>query len=370
MITLFWGCNQTSNNGGRPYDESLEILKAQYAKGFSISSISNGFLIEVYNPWQGATNIKYRYAFTDDISNDGIKGFDEVVNFPVQRVVCLSTTHIAYIDFVDQTERIVGISGSELVSNPLVRDGIEKGIIRDVGYEQSLNYELLVSLKPDVVFSYGVGAESAGYLQKLKDMKIPVVFIADYLEESPLGKAEWVKVFGAIFGMYYESERLFSEIEEQYLKVKNSVFGIESKPSVFINLPWKDVWYFPGSQSYMANLIEDAGGNYIFSSLTGNRSYPFSMEVAIEKGMVADVWINSGTAHTLQDIALEFPRLAIIPSFKSGRVYNNNNRTNPTGGNDFWESGVTNPHIILKDLVKIFYPERIDHELVYYKQLQ
>jgi iron complex transport system substrate-binding protein len=369
MVTMFLGCNQTMNDRGQAEDVNLAILKLQHAKGFTISLISNGFIIEVFNPWQGATNIKYRYAFMDEIPEVELRGFDEVITFPVQRVVCLSTTHVAFIDLVNESEKIVGISGFELVSNPLVRAGFEKGIVRDVGYEQSLNYELLVELKPDVVFSYGVGAESAGYLQKLKDLKIPVVFIADYLEESPLGKSEWVKVFGAIFGKYYESDSLFSEIEGEYLKVKEIVAGIENKPNVFINLPWQEAWYFPGNQSYMASLIEDAGGNYIFSNLTGNHSYPFSVEVALEKGMVADIWINTGTAHTLKDIALEFPRLTILPSYKDGKVFNNNNRTIPAGGNDFWESGVTSPHLILKDLVKIFYPDSIDHDLVYYKQL-
>jgi iron complex transport system substrate-binding protein len=369
LIITAMGCKQVSNESRKPEIDSLSIRQTIYAKGFTISLISNGFIIEVFNPWQGATNIKYRYAFMDETSEDELKGFDEVITFPVQRVVCLSTTHVAFIDLVGESEKIVGISGSELVSNPLVRVGFERGIVRDVGYEQSLNYELLVELKPDVVFSYGVGAESAGYLQKLKDLKIPVVFIADYLEESPLGKSEWVKVFGAIFGKYYESDSLFSEIEGEYLKVKEIVAGSENKPNVFINLPWQEAWYFPGNQSYMASLIEDAGGNYIFSNLTGNHSYPFSVEVALDKGMMADVWINTGTAQTLKNIALEFPRLTILPSYKNGKVFNNNNRTIPTGGNDFWESGVTSPHLILKDLVKIFYPDSLDHDLVYYKQL-
>lgn len=348
--------------------DSLKVA-VDYANGFSINRLSQGFELTVTNPWQDAKGVSYKYLLTSDGKRGG-NGYSEVIQIPVKRVVCLSTTHIAFIDRLNMASSVVGVSGSNFVTSKRVQERIESGLVRDVGYEQALNYELLVSLKPDVVLAYGVGAEMAGYLQKLKDLYIPVVFVGDYLEESPLGKTEWLKAFGLLFDDLPKADSIFNRIAFEY----NSVMGYLPKdlknPTVFLNLPWKDVWYFPGGQGYMANLIADAGGNYSLSHLKGNRSYPFSIENALEYAIASDIWLNTGMANSLIEVANELPIAKSLPILAEGRVFNNNNRVNPTGGNDFWESGVVNPHIILKDLIKIFHPNHIQHELVYYKQLQ
>lgn len=340
------------------------------AKGFSIAIEEGGYVLNVFNPWQEAKGVNYSYLLT---SNDSIlsnSDFTEVINIPVSRVVCLSTTHIAFIDKLGSTESIVGISGSNFISNPLVRKGIERSLVKDVGFEQSINYELLVDLKPDVVFTYGVGAEMAGYLLKLKDLGIPVVFIGEYVEENPLGKAEWLKVFGLFFDQKEVADSLFINIEKEYNSTANQLVGVKNKPNVFINLPWKDIWYFPGGDGYMAKLIHDAGGNYALSNLKGSKSFPYSIESAIEIGMNADIWINTGSANSLNDILSDHSILRDLPVLKNGYIYNNNRLVNEFGGNDFWESGVVNPHIVLKDLSKILHPDLINHNLVYYQQLR
>jgi len=370
LVYLLSSCGQNPNKQQDIELDDMELLPVAYAQGFSISEVSGGFLLTVTNPWQDAQEVRYRYFLgKGDLISDK-KGFNETIPAPVKRIVCLSTTHIAYIDRLGESDAIVGVSGTGFVSNLTVRERIELGYVKDVGYEQALNYELLVSLKPDVVLAYGVGAEMAGYLQKLKDMRIPVIFIGDYLEENPLGKAEWLKVFGLLVGKYQQADSLFAIIASEYNDIKTSLPADISKPKVFINLPWKDVWYFPGGQGYMANLIADAGGNYSLTHLMGSKSYPFSIENALEYAANADVWINTGTVNSLSEIVNELPIVKGMPILTHGRVFNNNNRVNSTGGNDFWESGVVNPHIIIKDLIKIFHPNHLDHDLVYYKELQ
>ncbi|MDX9768893.1 MAG: ABC transporter substrate-binding protein [Tenuifilaceae bacterium] len=348
--------------------DSLKVA-VDYANGFSINRLSQGFQLTVTNPWQDAKGISYKYLLTSD-GKVSPKGYSEVIPIPVKSVVCLSTTHIAFIDRLSMTSSVVGVSGTNFVTSKRVQERIESGLVRDVGYEQALNYELLVSLKPDVVLAYGVGAEMAGYLQKLKDLNIPVVFVGDYLEESPLGKTEWLKAFGLLFDDLPKADSIFNRIAFEYNSVMGYLPKDQKNPTVFLNLPWKDVWYFPGGQGYMANLIADAGGNYSLSHLKGNRSYPFSIENALEYAITSDIWLNTGMANSLSEVANELPIAKSLPILAEGRVFNNNNRVNPTGGNDFWESGVVNPHIILKDLIKIFHPNHIQHELVYYKQLQ
>jgi iron complex transport system substrate-binding protein len=349
--------------------DNLDANPTKHAKGFSIATIPNGHIVSVFNPWQGAKDITYSYALTESDHNLVPQNVNEAISVPVSRIVCLSTTHIAFIDYLNKTDLVIGISGANYVSNPSLRERVKNGMVKDVGYEQALNYELIVSLKPEVVFSYGVGAEMAGYVQKFNDLKIPVVFIGDYLEESPLGKAEWLKVFGLFVGKSIEADSLFNIIEEDYLNTKQLVSDVTSRPTVFLNTPWKDVWYFPGNKGYMATLINDAGGDYILSRLQGNQSHPFSLEAAIEQGINADIWINTGSSASIKEITDVVPMVRRFSSITNGKVFNNNLRLNEFGGNDFWESGVVNPHLVLRDLVKIFHPDSIQHKMVYYQQL-
>lgn len=362
-----------SQRGSKPVDYSnpnTTTISNIYAQGFSICEVENGTVLNVFNPWQEANDVKYSYFLAKKGLRENNSNFNEVIPVPVNRIVCLSTTHIAYIDRLESGNQIVGVSGTGFVSSKFIRQRIEKGLVSDVGYEQALNYELIVSLKPDVVFAYGVGAEMAGYLQKLKDLKIPVVFIGDYLEENPLGKAEWIKAFGLFVDKYSIADSIFNQIATEYNHLKEVVSDFKEKPAVFINLPWKDVWYFPGGQGYMASLINDAGGNYLLSHLAGSRSYPFSIENAMEYAAKADIWINTGTVNSVSDISAELPILKGLPIISSESIFNNNCCVNASGGNDFWESGVINPHIILKDLVKIFHPHQLEHQLVYYKKVK
>lgn len=370
LSLLIIACGQRQSNEQDNHISNSKLLPVSHARGYTISEIDNGVSLTVLNPWQDAHNVQYKYLFCRDKETDLDKGFSEVIPVPVKRVVCLSTTHIAYIDGLGASDAIVGVSGAGFVSNTNVRSRIGKGLVKDVGYEQALNYELLVSLKPDVVLAYGVGAEMAGYLQKLKDLRIPVVFVGDYLEENPLGKAEWLKVFGLLLGKYQQADSLFTDIAQEYNRIKSSLPSGLNKPKVFLNLPWKDVWYFPGGQGYMANLIADAGGDYILNHLQGSKSYPFSIENALEYAAKSDIWLNTGMANSISEIESDLPIVKGLAVLTTGNVFNNNNRVNPTGGNDFWESGVVNPHIILKDLIEILYPQNQNHQLVYYKQLQ
>jgi iron complex transport system substrate-binding protein len=370
VLLALSSCRQKGSIEREDGISTSNFLRVDYAQGFTIAEKENGFILTVTNPWQDAQGVHYKYFFDYHKSKHKEKDFNEAIPIPVNRLVCLSTTHIAYIDRLEASNAIVGVSGAGFVSNLNVRERINNGFVKDVGYEQALNYELLVSLKPDVVLAYGVGAEMAGYLQKLRDLKIPVVFVGDYLEENPLGKAEWLKVFGLMLGKYPQADSLFNRIAQEYNNTKGSLPNDLDKPRVFLNLPWKDVWYFPGGQGYMANLIADAGGNYCLSHLKGTKSYPFSVENALEYAAKSDVWLNTGMVNSLSEIENDLPIVKRLPILSSGRVYNNNNRVNATGGNDFWESGVVNPHLILKDLIKIFHPNHLEYDLVYYKQLQ
>jgi iron complex transport system substrate-binding protein len=369
FVLVIVACNSQVKHSEKSFNATEETVSVLYAKGFSVTTSDSSSTLMVFNPWQGASNQVYTYELCQSPTKKRLNRKVEVVNLPVERVVCLSTTHIAFINSFKELNKIVGVSGSNYISNQYIQQQIKSGKIFDLGYEQSLNFELLLQTKPDIVFAYGIGSESLGYLKRIKELGITVIMIGDYLERSPLGKAEWIKVFGLLLGKTREADSIFSSIEGEYLALKVQLQSQTSKPKVFLNLPWNDVWYFPGNDNYMAKLIEDAGGEYVMRDLSGNQSHPISFEVAMEKGSESEFWINLGSFNSLSQIVQAYPRLKNMPPMLSGKVYNNNNRSTADGGNDMWESGVVNPHIIIKDLGKIFHPKALDHELFYYKKL-
>ncbi len=367
VICASYSCNSNSDLKKQTSITS-ELMKAElkYAKHFEILKYDSVISINVFNPWQFAKDKSFNYIFSLSKTNN-----QKTIHIPVKRVICLSTSHIGFIATLNKQSNIVGVSGTQFIYDSLTNALINKGKIVDVGYEQSLNYELILSLKPDVIIAYGVESQNIGYITKLEELGLPIVFVAEYLEETPLAKAEWLKFFGVIFNLENTSDSLFLVIDSEYNNVKNIASKFTDKPTVFAGLPWKDSWFIAGGRSNFANLLNDAGALYIWKNDTSKESFPLNLELVFNKVSNADYWINSGSANSLQEISSSDSRLKSLSAFKNKKVYNNNYIKNSYGGNDYWESGVVNPQIVLKDLVKIFHPQAFpDYKIHYYKKLE
>ena len=168
-----------------------------------------------------------------------------------------------------------------------------------------------------------------------------------------------------------EGEKVFAEIPVRYNVLKKKVAdNILDAPSVMLNTPYGDSWFMPSTESYVARLIKDAGGDYIYKKNTGNASAPIDLEEAYLLASQADMWLHVGMANTLDELKAACPKFIDTRCFRGGQVYNNNARTNAAGGNDYYESAVVNPDLVLRDLVKIFHPELVEEDFVYYKQLK
>lgn len=283
-------------------------------------------------------------------------------------IVAMSSTHIAMLDAIGETARVVGVSGLDYISNPDIQ--ARRDSIGDVGYEGNINYELLLSLDPDLVLLFGVNGASA-MESKLKELGIPFMYVGDYLEESPLGKAEWLVALSEVVGKRAKGEKVFADIPIRYNALKQKVSGaVLDAPSVMLNTPYGDSWFMPSTENYAVRLITDAGGDYIYKKNTGNSSTPIDLEEAYLLASEADMWLNVGMANTLDELKAACPKFADTRCVRNGYVYNNNARTNAAGGNDYYESAVVNPDLLLRDLVKIFHPELVEEDFVYYKQLK
>jgi iron complex transport system substrate-binding protein len=275
------------------------------------------------------------------------------------------------ISALGEENSITGVSGQDFIYSPAVKINIEKGLVSDVGYEANLNKELVIKLSPDLIMIYGIGSESAGYVGKIKELGIKVLINADYLETDPLSRAEWVKLFGALYDRKSMADSIFNSEAVQYNTLKSHILGsITDKPKVLLGMPFKDTWYISPGNSFISRLISDAGGDYIWNDLNSSVSMPYGIENVFLKALNADYWLNISTVNSKSDISYVDERLTELPCFKNGNLYNNNRRITEGGGNDFWESGSIYPHLLLKDIASILHPDLFSgHELVFYKKI-
>lgn len=347
-----------------------QSVSVKFAKGFEIRDQGSYQTLMIYNPWQKAKNISYRYHLcaSDTLINE--QGKETNIKVPVKRVICLSTTHIGFIDYIEELGSIVGLSGSRYVSNPYLLDQIHKGNVHDVGYDEGINYELILELKPDLVIAYGVSGNETGFSEKLKELGVRVMFVAEYLEENPLAKMEWVKVFAALYRKEDEISVKYDSAVDNYSSLVRMVSGLRHRPTVLLGLPWKGSWYISGGDSYIAQLISDAGGEYLWEHSKFRDSKPMSLETIFSKAYEADYWLNTGIANSIGEILDIDKRFESLSCMRNSKVYNNNKLMNPQGGNEYFEKGVVEPEVILADLITILHPEILpSHQLKYYQRL-
>lgn len=345
-----------------------DIYTPEYASGFKILGADNvqSTLIQVFNPWQGAKDVKMSY-FISRNGEQAPAGFTgPTIPAGAKQIVCMSSSYIAMLDALGQADRIVAVSGIDYVSNPYII--AHKDSIKDMGPE--MNYELLLGLKPDVVLLYGIGDAQTAVTDKLKELSIPYMYVGEYLEESPLGKAEWMVALSELTDSREKGIEIFSEIPKRYQTLKDLTASVEQRPTVMFNTPWNDSWIMPSTKSYMAQLVNDAGADYIYKENTSNSSAPIGLETAYGLIQKADYWINVGMASTLDELKAVNPKFTDAKSVREKTAYNNNLRLTATGGNEYWESAVVRPDIVLRDLIHIFHPELVSDSLYYYRHLE
>ena len=345
-----------------------DIYTPEYASGFKILGADNvqSTLIQVFNPWQGAKDVEMSY-FISRNGEQAPAGFTgPTIPAGAKQIVCMSSSYIAMLDALGQADRIVAVSGIDYVSNPYII--AHKDSIKDMGPE--MNYELLLGLKPDVVLLYVIRDAQTAVTDKLKELSIPYMYVGEYLEESPLGKAEWMVALSELTDSREKGIEIFSEIPKRYQTLKDLTASVEQRPTVMFNTPWNDSWIMPSTKSYMAQLVNDAGADYIYKENTSNSSAPIGLETAYGLIQKADYWINVGMASTLDELKAVNPKFTDAKSVREKTAYNNNLRLTATGGNEYWESAVVRPDIVLRDLIHIFHPELVSDSLYYYRHLE
>jgi iron complex transport system substrate-binding protein len=365
-ILFLFSCKQESETEIRV---EVQQIKNEYAKLFSIYKYESYNKLITRNKEGSTENVYYLFDKNDTIP-DTLKNM-QIVRTPVNKAITLSTTHLSFFDALDKIECIKAVSDYRYIYNKEVHKKIDEGKIEAVGYENALDFELLISLSPDLVCVYDINGTISPIINRLKKFQIPVIQINEYLESSPLAQSEWIKVFGLLVNEERKAAEYFKQISESYEKLKQLTDSIHEKPNVLLNMPWKGTWYIPGGNSNIAQMIHDAGGDYIWAETDEIHTIPMSIEDVYLKTTYADLWLNPGQANSISDIIFTDNRLMDFAPVKTGSVYNRNKRISEKGANDYMESGTIRPDLILKDLVYILHPQLLpDHEFFYYKKLE
>lgn len=348
----------------------LETVPLTYAKGFEVQKGEGFWILEVNQPWTGADK-SYRYLILNEEVEKPELEVDAMVKLPVDRVILTSTTQIPHLDLLGDTDKLIGFPNFDLISSQKVWGQIESGMMTDLGSGPSANLEMMIDLQPDWVMISTLG-EDLRQLDLLGQSGVPALINGEYVEQHPLGRAEWIKFTGVMLGKYEEAVRVFEEIEMAYQEAEALIKNQTNlkRPKVLSGVLYEDVWYVPGADSWGAKILQNAGGDYVFSDQAGSGSIQLSYEYVLDHAMEASNWIGSADFESVEQMGDAEPRYRAFHAFQNGSIYTYTKKKGPKGGLEYFELGYVRPDLVLKDLIKILHPQLLpDYDLYFYRQL-
>lgn len=370
LLIFLFGCTTKNSNTSENNIPGADTIKNYDAKGFIIENYSHFKVITLLNPWDAHIPLgKYLLINENQELPHTHPEVDKIIRTPVKHVAALSTTHIGMLHQLGLDASIIGVTDPFRVNNPLVRSGLEKKEIHNLGGSMNVDIEKLIALSPDAIFKSGFAQVKQKDKQILQS-GLPVVYISEWQEITPIARAEWLKVFGAFYEKEDFADSLFNAIRMRYELISKKANNIRVKPKVLAGYNFKGTWYMPGGQSYMARLIADAGGDYFWKDDNSTGSIPLGFETVMEKSQHADYWLGV-EENTFEELLANDKRIKVFKPFIERHIYHRNKLRTPEGGNDYWESGIVRPDIVLSDFIKIIHPEILpEYETTYYDLLQ
>jgi iron complex transport system substrate-binding protein len=378
LLFFFVSCNSEQSQSEKEVSELgessySEQVKINHAKGFTITYHNNYKLVSILSPFESSTDTsKYILLNRGTPAPDHAENV-QIIEIPVKSLAATSSMHVALLEFLDSEGIITGLSNPQYIYSAKVQAAIKAGKIINIGRDQGLNEEKLVEMHPDVVMAMGGPGAKTDHYSILAQAGIPVLINSEWIEKTPLARAEWVKLVAALVNKEKLVNEKFGEIEAEYARLSKLAKDAKEKPSIISGLNTKDAWFLPNGDSYMSQFFRDAGGNYHWSNTKATGSLPLNFEAVYPIALQADAWLNVGfdKNDTKANILAQDSRYSDFKAFKSGQMFSYNGRVNEQGANDFFESGTVNPHTVLADLIKILHPQLLpEHKPVYYKQLR
>ena len=367
MVFLF-GCK--TNNEKDNTKISTVTNSVKYAKGLELFHYKGFTVMKVTKPWpEATTGFTYILKEKDGIIPDSLKQFP-VISIPIHSIVVTSTSHIPALEMLGVENSLIGFPTTNFISSSKTRKRIDDGKVREVGVNESLNTEVLIDLKPDAIVTFGINNNNST-IDNLMKSGIHVFINGDWTEQSPLGKAEWIKFFGALYDIDTKANTLFNSIEANYNVALALAEKTTVKPNVLSGSIYQDKWYVPLGESWASIFIRDAKANYLWKDKKGFGSLSLSFEKVYEKAQNAEFWIGPGDFSSLKQMSDSNTHYAEFASFKNKKVYSYAVNKGPKGGIVYFELASARPDLVLKDLIKIFHPELLpNHYPFFFKKLK
>lgn len=364
VILLFYSCKNDKESNSQVAAETIKS-NIKYAKGFDIKYFKSHKKLIIKAPYLEAKET-YEFTLIKNKKNNTLN----TIQTPISSVVVTSTTHIPFLELLQCEDRLVGFPNTDYISSKKTRAFIEMGSLKELGNEENINTELLLDLKPDIVVGFSLNSNNKMF-STIEKLGIPVLLNGDWLEETPLGRAEWIKFFGVLFDKEKEADSIFNKIEENYLKAKNTALKATIIPTIISGGLFKDIWNLPAGESFEATFLIDANTNYLWKDSKGKGSLSLNIENVFEKGKDADLWISPSFYETVEQLRKANDIYPKFKAFQNNNIFTSVNKRGKKGGVVYFELAPARPDLVLKDLIKIAHPELLtDYELTFYEQLK
>ncbi|ETN95948.1 ABC transporter substrate-binding protein [Zhouia amylolytica] len=370
LMLAFTGCKEKKSSSSKGVRNSdVELVDIEYAKGFTISKNSQYTTIDVLGPWPNSEE-SFKYVLIPKGANAPQIDYDALIEVPIDKIVVTSTTHIPALEALNEIDKLVGFPDTKYVSSEAARKRIDNGEIIELGMNESINTEILIDMKPDVVVGFSINSQNKTY-DAIQRSGISVAYNGDWAEETPLGKAEWIKFFAPFFGKEKLADSIFNSIEKEYQRVKDIAKKSKSRPTVFSGAMFKDVWYMPTGESWAGQFLKDANANYLWKETKGTGSLALNFESVLEKAKNADVWLGSSQFTSYAELDDSNPHYSLFDAYKNKNIYTFSLTKGATGGILYYELAPNRPDVVLKDIIHILHPELLpNHKLFFFKPLE
>ncbi|MFZ4617319.1 MAG: ABC transporter substrate-binding protein [Rectinemataceae bacterium] len=369
-LLLLSAAAMSAQTGGQ---QALRSLALPRPAAFSIDYFQGYRLVTVKSAWPGSKD-SYSYLLVDRGSaKPAATVFAKArrIETPVRRVISFSTSYLPAISAIGEAASIVGLDSAAYVYDPSIRARAAAKTLAELSPNGMPDLERIVALSPDAVFTYGVGSEWDTH-PKLIEAGLPVILDGEWNEADPLARAEWAIFIAAFYNKEDAALAHYREVEKRYLDLKARAAAARTPaPKVLNNGPFQGTWYVSGGESFMARLLSDSGARYLWADSKGTGGLALTVEAAYQRALGATVWLNPAYGmRKITDVVALDTRFASLPVITSGNVWNNDRRVSEAGGNDYFESAVTRPDEVLRDLVAIFHPELLpNHSFTWYQKL-
>ncbi len=371
LLLLLFGCCWQSCRNPLSHKPEAEIpamaswIKPEFSSLFTLAATAEDTFLILKDP---ADTAKTLGCF---VWGKGQAQYPHFTRLGAGRKMVLTTAvFVGMVEALHRQNLIIGVDNGDYITSPKTLKAIQSGQIASVAKSGELSQEAVARLKPDLLIGYYIEPKGKENLLHARRNNTAVLFFQNFLEKHPLGRAEWIKVFGYLTGTAAQAVQQFEEIKEHYLSTAATGAQAKTHPTVLINAPFTGTWDIPSGDSYMSKLISDAGGQYLWKSEPGAGRIPMDIEKVFSHAQNAELWINPGACEDLPCLKSIDPRLEKFAAFKTGNIYNSTKTLNAKGANQYWEYGVVRPDLVLQDLVQIMHPEiSYEQPLIFFEKL-